>query len=356
MKKVYIYAYLRNNVGDDLFVNLVLKKYPNSMFYIWNDPRYLNPFKKNKNVVVPNRFSFFLNKVFRRVLKAEIGPLEKRQVKKADVILKIGGSVFMETENYSYRRIYRGKHAKPLYVLGANFGPYKTKDYLNAVCAELSGCIDVCFRDRYSYNLFNKLPRVRYAPDILFQYTLPESIERKNVGISLVDVDRKPGLSIVAEDYVRIIGNAIRIMVKEGYRVKLFGFCIGEGDSTIINALWNIMGSHDSIDRIDYDGNNLDLFLSEFCRCEYIVASRFHSMILGWNAGKKVLPVIYNQKTRNVISDVEYDGPVWDLFEKNNPSEKQIVNWLFESKPLKNVDKLKEESKKQFAVFEKEVN
>ena len=34
MKKIFIMAYLRNNLGDDLFVKELINRYPNEKFYI----------------------------------------------------------------------------------------------------------------------------------------------------------------------------------------------------------------------------------------------------------------------------------------------------------------------------------
>lgn len=200
-KKVFIYSYMRNNLGDDMFVDHVLKKHKNNLFYVWNNPHYLKTFKHYSNIVYPNCLLFYLDKIFRRFSKDDLGPIEKKWINKADVLLKIGGSVFMEPSNHHYKNIYKSVN-QHLYILGANFGPYKTDLYLESVRKELYKAHDVCFRDRYSYNVFKDIPFVRVAPDILFSYGLKECIGEKTIGFSIVDVDKKPNLSISTYDYV----------------------------------------------------------------------------------------------------------------------------------------------------------
>ncbi|KIR02076.1 putative transferase [Lachnospiraceae bacterium TWA4] len=66
-----------------------------------------------------------------------------------------------------------------MYILGANFGPYYTEEYLKAMAKVFEKAEDVCFREKYSYQLFQN-NRVRYAPDILFTYPMPKMKQQKN--------------------------------------------------------------------------------------------------------------------------------------------------------------------------------
>ena len=44
-----------------------------------------------------------------------------------------------------------------------------------------------------------------------------------------------------------------------------------------------------------------------------MVATRFHAMILGLSAKKKVLPLIYNLKTRTALEDLSFNGACYDI-------------------------------------------
>lgn len=53
MKKIFIMAYLRNNLGDDLFVKELINRYPSEKFYInVIDLKYGEVFINDKNVEV----------------------------------------------------------------------------------------------------------------------------------------------------------------------------------------------------------------------------------------------------------------------------------------------------------------
>ena len=46
----------------------------------------------------------------------------------------------------------------------------KRKNILNFQEKIFKICTDICFRDKYSYNLFKDIENVRYAPDYAFSY------------------------------------------------------------------------------------------------------------------------------------------------------------------------------------------
>ena len=82
MKKIFIMAYLRNNLGDDLFVKELINRYPNEKFYIdVIDLEYGKIFKNNENIEV-------------RVEKEE--NFNKIEINQYDAFIYIGGSIFIE--------------------------------------------------------------------------------------------------------------------------------------------------------------------------------------------------------------------------------------------------------------------
>ena len=59
---------------------------------------------------------------------------------------------------------------------------------------------------------------------------------------------------------------------------------------------------------LEYNGYNLDSFLLDFLDSQYIIGTRFHSVILGWLANIPVFPIVYNIKTYNVIRSYAFQG------------------------------------------------
>jgi len=89
---------------------------------------------------------------------------------------------------------------KPKYIIGSNFGPFQSADFKSFYEHLFTNCTDVCFRDTYSFSLFSHLPQIRYRPDIVFQYKLPQVAKQKSsVGFSIIDLSSRGALIVVKE-------------------------------------------------------------------------------------------------------------------------------------------------------------
>ena len=84
MKKVFIMAYARKNLGDDLFIKMLLEKYSNIDFFIKiSDYNFLSVLDKYENL---------------HVMKGNDTDeeLSKMNPEEYDAYVYIGGSIFME--------------------------------------------------------------------------------------------------------------------------------------------------------------------------------------------------------------------------------------------------------------------
>ena len=57
MKKVFLYAYDRQNLGDDLFVHTIVRRYPHVQFYMWSDRKNREVFAHLPNLKVVDKDS-----------------------------------------------------------------------------------------------------------------------------------------------------------------------------------------------------------------------------------------------------------------------------------------------------------
>ena len=133
MKKAFLYAYDRQNLGDDLFVHAITGRYPNTQFYMWSDRKNQETFSCLPNLKVIDKdsgFVHFLHKLRPSLVARYRAWLEKR----CDAVVYIGGSIFMEYPNWEQLCTWWEYEAqnRPFYVLGANFGPYHTEGYRKA--------------------------------------------------------------------------------------------------------------------------------------------------------------------------------------------------------------------------------
>lgn len=331
LKRVFLYAYDKINLGDDLFLRAIAARYPNVQFYLWTDRENRNTFRNVSNIRILDKEGRMVR--FLRSIRASFAARYKAWWEmRCDASVYIGGSIFMEYETWRNQITWLDYQAENhrFFVLGANFGPYQTEEYrkqLNDVFCKME---DVCFRDLYSIGKFAKNSKVRYAPDILFSYPMPQSaIKRNQVFVSVIDcTERELGCS--AQEYVFLMSEILKCYLADGCTLVLASFCKEEGDEKAIEAILEAMNiKNDSrVQVLLYNGINTDEMLSSLASSDYIIASRFHGTILAMNAGRPVLPVIYSDKTRNVLEDLSFEGITVDLRNLGNWSYMQSrANW-----------------------------
>ena len=342
---IYTIAYCANNLGDDIFVRMLLRRYPQEKFYLYASPRYTRPFRRENNICLNGAFSYMFRKILKLKRDAQIE--EKTQMAKA--IVRIGGSIFIERDGWE-KRIFHDDGNKT-FIIGANFGPYKTEEFKQSIKNEIMKTKDCCFRDKYSYDCFSDVPQVRWAPDIVFGYEHNQKpCVGDFVGISIIDFSFRKSLDAFQEIYENGIVDICRYYQERGIGIKLFGFCDAEGDKSAIERIMKKLDDCHGIDSFNYNGD-IDGFIGEMNTCKSIFATRFHSMILGWILGKNVVPIIYSDKLRNVIKDIEFSGYCWDIMNGEEVNFDMINNTLgiLTSEKL---NELKQNSQKQFQALD----
>lgn len=329
---VYVNAYLYNNLGDDLFVDVLVNRYPSSKFYT------ISNFYKSNN----KNIKIYSNKFINKLLVKNVALKKRLVLKKCNCIVSIGGSMFIEGKSKNKSDEFEGKD---YYILGSNFGPYRTQDYFNESFRFFEKAKDVCFREKYSYDLFKELPNVRQAPDILFSLDT-EKIKitnRKRVVISVISCDKKMGKK--QEAYINKIVELIRSLHNKGYEICLMSFCKIEGDEEAINEI--VSKCDIDVDTYFYRGNR-DEALNVLADSQIIVGSRFHANILGLVLGKTIIPLSYSKKTNNVLKDIGYNGKIIDI---NNIEDWDINTITEEDLQLK--FEVKEQRKEALKHFKK---
>ena len=312
MKKIYVQAYCQKNLGDDLFVLTLAKRYPKFRFDIPVANSNSTAFKNIKNIKCIKGIRWLIGRILNkyRITRILFNIILKL---KYHAFINIGGSIFIEAKSWKQKQensIY------PRYLIGANFGPYQTQEYFLAVKEELKKYQDVCFRDSYSCNLFQDLENVRYAPDVLFGYNdIMAKTYTQGIGISVIALEKRKDLFEMKDQYYKTIADLCDLLIEKQVKVTLFSFCAFEGDNCAIQQILNRVKIKEKIRICSYNGDT-EHFLGCFNECETIIATRFHAMILGWTLNKKVFPIIYSKKQLNVINDVKFKGVYWNLLEK----------------------------------------
>lgn len=298
-KKVFIFAYARINVGDDLFIVTLLEKYKDVNFYIEvKRLEYAKAFEAYENITI---------------IEKDQENFDNRIPEDYDGYIYVGGSIFMEggkvynlDEGCNYFMKQCHKKSIPFFYVSSNYGPYKTQKYFDLSRDTFKNCTDICFRDKYSYELFKDIPTVRYAPDLIFDIKVDNcDVTKDTIGISVIDMSIRNNLIQYESKYTNCMINNIIEYVKHGKDVYLFSFCKEENDEKAIeNIIKQIPIQYkEKVHKVYYNGN-IKEYIKKYKSMEYMICCRFHAMILSVACRQKMYILSYSRKINNVVRDL----------------------------------------------------
>lgn len=355
MKKILINAYMNLNLGDDLFLKILFDRYADVNWVLETKIKnYKKIYKKYKNVKIYN----FLPRL-KKKLKIQGG---YNIINGYDALLFIGGSIFIQNKNWQNLLECRSKliatftnNKKPFFVIGSNFGPYTDKKFLEGYKLLLSKAQDVCFREFYSYNKFKEYKNIRLEPDIVFQLEAKKIDKKKNsIGISMIELEDRTDLNLdkYKKIYLIKIKDIVEQGIKEGFNFTFFSFCEQQGDLKIINEVVNLIDKKyiEQISIVNYDGN-IENFLLKFESMENIIGTRFHACILSQVYSQGLYPIIYSDKTYNVLKDIGLDKEYTYIKDLYKLDVKHLLNIISNNK-LEDTNIFKK-AEKQFEMLDK---
>lgn len=265
-KKILIKAYTNLNLGDDLFIKILCDRYPKHQFYLIGLKAKEEPFKDIKNLT----YIYSVRYIDRILNELNINlrineSIELYYAKKFDFVIHIGGSLYIESQHYSWVR--QINHYESLVndsnnfiTIGCNFGPYESEWFPVRMHEVFKKMDDICFRDEYSYNLYADLVNTRLAPDIVFSLndSYIEEIEAfladEYIVISVIDLTWREGLKKYTDLYEESIVNISKRLISLGKKVVLMSFCKSEGDEYAIQRIMEKCPSEHIISYF-YNGN-----------------------------------------------------------------------------------------------------
>lgn len=320
MKVVKISAYLQHNVGDDLMVELLIKRYPNYYFYGSRGMQKKTKLLKKLNYFdledIYKRFGrwnhLFNILTFHRKEDYLINHIIYFIEKKCICGVTIGGSLYRQLPGETLcERMKREEERKPLnvpyYIIGANFGPYKDAEFYNAFYSYFSSCNGVSFRDSQSYELFKGLKQVQWAPDVVFNIEDIASsvVENGTLLISVIDLNTKYRYSECKTEYEQFIVKMCKYAISKGLKPILVAFCTHEGDDSAIHSVYKMLDEETArmTAHYYYKGDTVEV-IELFKKAEYIIATRFHAMILALKLKKPLFTIAYELKCENVLRDI----------------------------------------------------
>ncbi len=315
-RTVMLYGYFAMNLGDDLFFETLLKRYPDTLFIFycgWDYSAFANRFDNVKFFYAGDGFVAKLNKFGEKFGIRDL--FEYFLLSKSDATLHLGGSIYQQVGDYmlDYKlRKRRKRPFKPFFSVSCNFGTFETDEFKQMWVKQFKKFEDICFRETYSAELFKDLRQVRCAPDLLFSYNIPKKAEIPgSLAISVCD-PFLPSRKISESDasaYLQALVNTVKTSVAAGRKTSIISFCSFEGDNSFIDRILAELSDseREKTDVLGYSFQTKDQVLEVLAQSEYIIGTRLHSVILGLNMGKKVLPMVYNAKIRHILDDLGYN-------------------------------------------------
>ncbi|MBE6693048.1 MAG: polysaccharide pyruvyl transferase family protein [Ruminococcaceae bacterium] len=320
MKKyINVYAYFAQNLGDDLMVDLLVKRFPKFRFYTEREIK--NPFLlKNKNF---GDAGFYkekyqkLGKWIDKLLKNPEGSFVEKQIKKIQgnrfCSVLIGGSIFMQRGALSEAQVRACMHRNnsylnygPLFAMGANFGAHFTEYFKTSFAEHFKKCAGVSFRDKASYDMFSHLPNINYSPDLVFSLeNIPKG--RENTGeilVSVIDLSTKYGIEKYAESYENFVSEFCKYIVDIGKTPVLMSFCKAEGDEAAIARIQTKMGEFANGTKTYFYDGDMEKALQRIADCDFVLASRFHAVVLALLFKKRFFALSYDMKIDNMLRDL----------------------------------------------------
>lgn len=350
--------YLEKNLGDDLFLQTILERYPNDNWYIMTQEDYTkmeNIYSNLTVITLPKGINFVMHKT--KLTHAFTKHITRKYAIAA--LATVGGSIFIEYDGWEKLYELRKKNweyfigqNKPVFVIGANFGPYHSAEFLQSYKSLFEKVTDICFRDQYSASIFNELRNIRCETDVVISYNTEPYNKipiKKTIGISVMDLSSRPKLKHLQEKYLEKMVSLTQLLLKDGYEVYLMSFCHSEGDEKTSADIMEIIGENKKLNSLNYTGEVTD-FLKTFSTFQAIIACRFHSAILSYIFSKPIVPIIYSKKTSDFITDWALTSDWIEMKEIELLSYEKISNRINETVTVN--PKLIQSANRQFEALE----
>ena len=279
---VRIDGYFDRNFGDDYMIKTTLEHLPEVKFVIGD----------TKGV----------SQMLRRLDNVKISDEETEKT------LRVIGSGFMVNSPEAFITellwLIKGKK-EPEWCIGCNIEPFKNPLFEWVIRKKLEKYELITARDKKSYEWLQKnckKARVEYFPDILFSMEgLPRATGNK-LGISLI---HRSGDEENCTYYRAMAEIADHWVEATGQKVILFAFDSGMEDDVFACDCVKKMMKHPQMAEysIHREGGEI---IEGYTQCRKIIGARFHSIVLAIKMGIDVYPIIYRNKTKNLLEDIGY--------------------------------------------------
>lgn len=365
MKRIAVDAYLNSNLGDDLFLTILCRRYPRLHFFVRSGAAALPIVQSLDNLHLLRNDGFTLSGLLYRgvnfLRKRLRGTRSDWYVERCDARLLISGSCFMEQagpEMIAWHDFFLREHS---YVMGCNFGPYHSDEYLETYRRILARPRAVCFRDRFSYALFRQLPNAACAPDIVFAYPRQERTDPPEKDYLLLcpaplSKDGRSDLAPWEERYLALHREVVRQTLAGGRSVVILSFC-EEQDRPVAEAICAGLEDSSRVRLVDYPRLSVREAAGYLAGADAVLATRYHAMILALLYERPVFALCYSDKLTHVIEDLDCGIPHCTPQQLDHLTARQVLDALSHPLPaaaLETIRRAAADAEQHFAAFDRD--
>ena len=351
--RVCIKAFLNGNLGDDLFIYTLCTRYPSSKFIICGPGKYKKSFVKIGNLQYistnPKIIMIFIKPIniiigkLKKIFGLDDYNIETLSInrlffnylsRRSKYNVLISGSYFIEkkdalrTNKKKFKEDSKYYSLKP-YIMGCNFGPFYTRDYLEHYQKMFSYATQVSLRDKASCSLFHSVTNIRYGADILFGLQMERKTrEEKYAFISVLRPYKDKNVINIKEKekvYIEFIIALIKQLITKYEKVICAGFCNDQGDGYIVDVICKNV-QNEKVVAMKYPEYSMDKMVQSLAGASCVFASRYHAMILAIKYSIPVYAFAYSSKMVNVINDCPVKIPYKRIDSLNKSNVNEILS------------------------------
>ena len=219
--------------------------------------------------------------------------------------------LYLSRINYLFARAKR-RGASTL-CLGNGFGPVRHRITRLLTRQFAKRCDEITVRDGSSARMLASL-NIRTTlthPDMaMLLYNHDQPVPKENmVGVSLTSLQAQQGKAISDDALVHAIADeltAFSVAEKGAVRVRLFVIRSGqrESDEPITQHLHQLLQQRGVDSDVYVFANDLNELLAQMKACRVLLASRFHSAVLGTVTQNRLIILSYHQKLRALAEEI----------------------------------------------------
>lgn len=297
-------AFYDRNFGDDIFIEYILKLFPNHKFYSYLEfyPQEIRDWAEiHSNLYILPECSVLLKKNM------------------FDAYICIGGDIFPDKGDYAKRKAYI-ESVRQVGGVIAFIGFSLFHSYSNKTEQDIREMMEnadiIAPRDEMSAELLRRIlndEKIKPMADLAFSDQWSGEKEASTCSILGISV-RRPGYASDEEmnKYCQYMAEIVKYYLEinsEG-SVKIFSLSDGaSSDREVAEDIIKRLPDKSRVEHIAYNGDTCAI-KKEIYKCNIVLCTRLHAMIACIAMNIAFIPIIYEVKMEHILEEIDYKGPM----------------------------------------------